>query len=247
MKQVKRLVAFALSMCMLLALMPAPAQAAAVERIPHRDPITVVNPLFAEAGVPEFPAVEESLPPLSTDSSDYTTDTAEAGRILREGLVARTDTITVPYLVPEDADASALIGEIWDEAVAHTGVPVEGDYLSRQWGGYRVSFSSVLLDGSWYFLPTWSMNYKTTAQQEAEMDVAVEALLTELDLEGKTRYEQFSAVYLWMCENITYDYENLEDSSYTLKYTAYAALINKNCGVPGLCGAAVPADAGTGY
>ena len=30
-----------------------------------------------------------------------------------------------------------------------------------------------------------------------------------------------------MCSNITYDYKNLNDPNYTLKFSAYAALINK--------------------
>ena len=35
------------------------------------------------------------------------------------------------------------------------------------------------------------------------------------------------AIYDYICSNVTYDHDNLNDKSYSLKYTAYAALINK--------------------
>lgn len=59
------------------------------------------------------------------------------------------------------------------------------------------------------------------------MDIAVAALLEELDLDGRTDLEKTELIYKYICDNITYDYTNLEDDTYKLKYTAYAALINK--------------------
>ena len=43
----------------------------------------------------------------------------------------------------------------------------------------------------------------------------------------KSDYEKVVAIYDYICDNVTYDYTNLEDDTYDLKYTAYAALINK--------------------
>lgn len=42
-----------------------------------------------------------------------------------------------------------------------------------------------------------------------------------------TDYEKVQVIYDYICSNITYDYANLNDSTYLLKHTAYAALINK--------------------
>ena len=59
------------------------------------------------------------------------------------------------------------------------------------------------------------------------MDSAVATLLGQLNLYGKSDYEKICGIYDWMCANITYDYDNLEDDSYLLMYTAYAALVNR--------------------
>ena len=59
------------------------------------------------------------------------------------------------------------------------------------------------------------------------MDTAVSNLLKSLNVSGKSDYQKVGAVYDYICDNVTYDYDNLEDDSYTLKFTAYAALKNK--------------------
>ena len=59
------------------------------------------------------------------------------------------------------------------------------------------------------------------------MDQAVADLLSSLDLSSKTDYQKIKAIYDYICSNITYDYDNLYDDSYTLKHSSYAALINK--------------------
>ncbi|MCD8314100.1 MAG: InlB B-repeat-containing protein, partial [Firmicutes bacterium] len=40
-----------------------------------------------------------------------------------------------------------------------------------------------------------------------------------------TDYEKISAIYDYICENVTYDYDGLNNDSDVLKYTAYGALI----------------------
>ena len=36
-------------------------------------------------------------------------------------------------------------------------------------------------------------------------------------------YEKLCAFYDYVCENVTYDYDNLENAEYKLKYSAYTA------------------------
>ena len=45
-------------------------------------------------------------------------------------------------------------------------------------------------------------------------------------LSGKSDYEKVKAIHDYICDTVNYDYTNLEDKNYTLKYTAYAALCN---------------------
>lgn len=151
---------------------------------------------------------------------------AEATEQIRKALVNREKTITVLFR-SSNSDYTSASRSVFYNALEHTGEPEEGDYLRWQYGGYSSSISYGNRGSTYYYEVTYSVPYYTTAAQEAELDTAVSKLLDSLDLDGKSDYEKFSAIYQYMCANIEYDYDNLEDDSYDLKYTAYAALINK--------------------
>lgn len=155
---------------------------------------------------------------------EYLTDPAAAGAVLREAMEKRLPTATVLYEADAALSFKEVVAAIRDAAMAHTGQPTEGDYIIWQRG-------SIDANGSYYprgttnqYTIEFTIEYYTTPEQEAWMDTAVAELLGSLSLDGKTDYEKLCAVYDWMCANITYDYANLEDDTYDLKYTAYAAL-----------------------
>lgn len=152
--------------------------------------------------------------------------------IVREAFAARQASIVVGYESAEDY-GEGLGSDILEAALAHTGNAVEGDYLAWQYGGSQISTSTATYtdsDGNvtkYEYTVTYTPAYYTTAEQEAEMDTAVAELLSSLELDGKSDYEKIKAAYDYICANVTYDNANLEDDTYTLKYTAYAALVNK--------------------
>ena len=155
---------------------------------------------------------------------EYLTDPAAAGAVLREAMEKRLPTATVLYEADAALSFEEVVASIREAAMAHTGKPTEGDYIAWQRG-------SIGAGGSYYpggttnqYTIEFTIEYYTTSEQEAWMDTAVTELLSSLDLYGMSDYEKLCAVYDWMCANITYDYANLEDESYDLKYTAYAAL-----------------------
>ena len=165
--------------------------------------------------------------PLS-GAAEYFTTVDEAGAYLREGMEARLPAVIVYYQTDTYTQdiGKALFSSFLDAALQHTGVPTEGDYIRWHYAGYQGNLSGSSSDGIYYLTFTFTFTYNSTADQEAEVDTAVADLLSSLDLSGSS-YENLSAVYDWICQNITYDYENLEDDTYTLKHTAYAALINR--------------------
>ena len=111
--------------------------------------------------------------------------------------------------------------------MAHSGNPLEGDSLKFVWKSYGCSLSGSY-DGTTYYMEViYSIEYLTDFEQETALTAAIENLKEELALEGLSDYEIVKAIYDYMTDNITYDYANLNDASYELKYTAYAALINK--------------------
>ena len=195
--------------------------------------LTFVNPLYEglisaedlnkapETGDAEIAAV---------NAQEYSADEDQLVRQFRAAFKQRSETIQLKYQMSGSAtgdEIKAQASVFCQKAVAHTGVPTEGDYLLLQYGGYQCSMS-YSKDGSYcYVTYTYTMTYYTTAEQESEMDAAAAAVISGLSLDGKTSYEKLSAIYDYICDNITYDYANLNDSSYMLKYTAYAALINK--------------------
>lgn len=134
------------------------------------------------------------------------------------GKVAYSEDIT-------QQDLMDLCRSLLYQAMEHTGVPYEGDYLYSVYDGgrYGVSYHN---DSQWYYVTfRYYPNYSTTVEQEAEVDAAVEALLPQL--RGETDYATFCNLYDWLTSNVSYDYDNLEDTTYKLKYTAYAALIDR--------------------
>ncbi len=234
MKNGYRMISMLLVLSFLLALVPAPAYAAVGPQVPDRVPDqvsrleidTIVNPLYADVYTPVIPERPTGAAPLSTDPSDYLADFEEAAAVLRQGMINRQTEIVVRYRTTE-TDLGKVYSQLLDAAFVHTGEPEAGDYLYRQWGGCGGSVSYGTMDGEIYAAFTYQMVYFTTLEQETAVDTAVAELLDSLELTGKTDYEKYMAVYQWMCGNIVYDYDNLEDDAYTLKYTGYAALMDR--------------------
>lgn len=192
------------------------------------DSVTHVNPIYADV-------IDEADIEKSTDNypsvlfavgkQEYNDTIEEAGAEMRQKLVERVPSIEVTFVA--DFYNQDYFNSIFSEAIKHTGEPTEGDYIAWHYGGWKGGVSYYHSGNKCYMTFKYNMTYYTTAEQEAELDIAVDNLLALLDLEGKDDYQKICAIYDYLCENITYDYDNLNKDEYTLKYSAYAALINK--------------------
>ena len=168
----------------------------------------------------------------------------EAARYIREKAKLRETGIDFEYEgrapggVDDRSKASNEVTDnfrksFWAEFFRHTGIPDEGDYLLWH---YDMRGLSALRSATYNpdlncwdvsITFTFEMDYFTTAEQEAIVTAEVNRVLASLDLDGKTTYEKILTVHDWICSNVSYDYENLNDSSYLLKHSAYAALMNR--------------------
>ena len=166
----------------------------------------------------------------------YCESLEEAGAALRAQLKARQEVCVVGYL-GDNAPAEA---DIWNQALAHTGVPDEGDYLKScikyqaHYANdgftdgyidfqYEINVSSVTEDGLIYTTYTYTVTYRTTAEQEREVDEAAAEVLKRIrtDCEANTLLDIFN----YIC-NIPYDSYHLNnDADYEYEQTAYGALI----------------------
>lgn len=184
------------------------------------------NPLYPEHELTiNVPKYEETNAAKSYNGTYYQS-VASAGKVVRTEMKKRTYYIEVALVLNKTDDPGDYCYDVFDAAVAHTGVPTEGDYLLWQYGGWQCYYSWYDSDGKTYITFEYYMEYYTTASQEAEMDTAIAKLMSSLKLNGKNTYQKIRAMYDYLCENITYDYANLNDKTYMLKHTAYAALIH---------------------
>ena len=151
----------------------------------------------------------------------------EAAADLRGRMTDRENTVVIGFRTDREWDWSDLSREIFAMAVDHTGVPTEGDSLAWAWQSRDIRISVDVLEDVNYVTVAYHLQYYTTAEMERELDGAVEELLCELDLWGKSDYEKIKGIYDYICDHVKYDTAHANQSSYTLKYTPYAALIRK--------------------
>ena len=225
----KRLFSFLLALCMLVSLIPAGAVTAyASENEPAVISVDVpyqVNPVYADIIDVDENEYYASSSPIKTYGIVTYVSESEAVKQLRQAMVNRETSVQINYTT-SNANINQSLHEVFDAAIAHTGNPVEGDYLKFTYGGHE-SHARAYPGDMAKVEATYTISYYTTASQEAALDVEVTKLLDQLDLYDSSDYQKLRGVYEYITKNIRYDYDNLNDNSYHLKHTAYAALMNK--------------------
>ena len=176
------------------------------------------------------PAALEVITQEITVQPTYSTPTpqvyhetiADAAAELRAKMIDREMSIVIG--LKWDSPDEALMTQILDEALRHTGNPKEGDYLLRHYGGCGIGMGGRYSGNDVYLVFTYNiLRYYTTSKQEAEVDAAVVTLLDQLDVWDKSDYEKVKAVYDYICSHVTYDYNGLSGTDYTT-YSAWKAL-----------------------
>ena len=225
----KRLFSFLLALCMLVSLIPAGAVTAyASENEPTVISVDVpyqVNPVYADIIDVDENEYYASSSPIKTYGTVTYVSESEAVKQLRQAMVNRETSVQINYTT-SNANINQSLHEVFDAAIAHTGNPVEGDYLKFTYGGHE-SHARAYPGDMAKVEATYTISYYTTASQEATLDVEVTKLLDQLDLYDSSDYQKLRGIYEYITKNIRYDYDNLNDNSYHLKHTAYAALMNK--------------------
>ena len=239
----KSLAALALALVMSLTLLPVQAMAAEGGLTGKGGLKTVytgeyINPLYADAlgaetsGWSQFKTSIQWVADVQTVADEPYLTEAEAVKELQRQMIAREESITINVRVPSGADLQKKMDAWWQDALAHTSENGSaGDYLRWQYAGYSSSASPS--NGS-----DWKVTYAapkgmtsiwyTDAAQEKNLTSYIQStILPQLALNGKTTYQKVQAIYDWITRNVRYDKKNLDDNSYYLKYTAFAAAINK--------------------
>ena len=210
-----------LALVLLLLCLVIPARA--LEAPVRENTIIYINPLYADT-VTEADLVRPSNNP-TTFASTTVHSKDEAVALIRDAMEQRIQTIT--FSLDSTDHPSDFAMSLLELATEHTGVPTEGDSLRWVYAGAQYGYSYYDYGSSYSTTFTYTVTYYTTAAQESELTAEIEDLLNELNLWNATDYEKICGIYDYICANITYDYDNLNDDSYKLKHTAYAALMDK--------------------
>lgn len=187
-----------------------------------------VNPIYKDV---KSSVVHHDIQTYSLEDVEYTSDQEKLVKIFREKLINRESNIVLYYHCDEEITQeffSNLVHQLFQKAIKHTGNGKEGDYLKWHCQGWTAKATKSGNSNEGYDLNIfYGVSYLSSLEQEEKVDEEVSNLLKSLDLSNKTDYQKVKAIYDYICSNVTYDHDNLNDKSYSLKYTAYAALINK--------------------
>ena len=205
-----------------------PANAFADSSVIHRQ--IHINPLYKDVvDQKQLFSTLNGAPRLYSDTQPQEAGSAdEAAVILRKGMENREARIAIRCPADAITPTDGILDEIVEKAMEETGVPTQGDYIRWTYAGWSGSYSLESDDEGLHYVFVYDCKYYTTAAQEAELSEKIDSVLQSLDINDESSdYDVICAVYDYICANVSYDYDNLNDSEYLLKYTAYAAMINK--------------------
>ena len=161
---------------------------------------------------------------VNTDYDGYATTIAEAGAQLRAGMKSRQKSVIVRFSTTGKKTNPAAT--VYQEAIKHTGVPTEGDYLRFQCDGWSADIGHVTEGNRIYYTIYYNMRYYTTATQEKAVNDKVSKILGSLSLKNASDYKKARLIYDYICRNVAYDYAHSSNKNYMLKYACYGALVN---------------------
>ena len=189
---------------------------------PSSNDITYVDPA-------EEPLVGSDEVPIAQTLDEFA---VLYGQASNEAAAQWETDFSVKYQCSYNDDISIVFSEnlfpLAEENIfPHNGNPTEGDYARWTYSGAGYSISDYE-DSSDALIITFttSTEYYTTKAQEAALTTKLNQVMESLDLDTKTEYEKVKAIFDYIASHVTYDYDNLNNQSYKLKHTAYAALVN---------------------
>ena len=231
----------ALLLALVLSLTLLPAQALAADTAPAQTTYigSYVNPAYAgKIGIPRRQST------LSVQTAQITqpkkagtvyTSEAAAAADLRKQMVSRSEAMSVTLRSFSD-DVETIALNLWNLAMDHVeGSGTTGDYLRWQHTGKSCAMEKTPLASGYQYTFTYTpyteyfdtIWFTTAAQEAALTNYIRNTILPQLSLGGKTTYQKVQAIYNWITANVKYDYSHMNDPTYLLQYSAYAAAVQK--------------------
>ena len=162
----------------------------------------------------------------SETSIIYTTN--EMVTILRQEMVDRETTVELIY---KGTLSSDQITAIYIQAIDHTGVPYEGDYILANMTSHSFTNVSYTENDETYTKVTFTFEWLSTYEMEQEINAKVYEILNNLDLWESSEYDKIKGVYDYITENVRYDlnhdHEVETDYHDNFVHSTYSAIISE--------------------
>ncbi len=211
-----------LFLAMVIPLLLAASVFAAEPKVHYDELPFTVNPIYADIfTAEELQKSWEPSPSASKGAAETASSKEEMVEQLRTGLTNFDPMVEISFNTPELYD----IGDLFDEARAHTGVPNEGDYINYNYSGYSGSLSYYTYSDHYEGTFTYNFTYLHSQQQEIEATAAFEETFNSIHPADGSDYSIALAVYNYLIDTLEYDYEHYRDDSYKLKHSSYSAVV----------------------
>ena len=220
MKRYTRWIAFLLLFCMTIGYLPTkPIQAAGTHTHEHEETAEQLS-IFTD----DIQVFTREIRNGLRAADAVFTNTNDAMLYLRSQMKQRASSVCfrINGMNLNASEVSAL----YNDALAHTGVGDEGDYIKHHRRSVSYSYTNGSDANGLYFQIEYTMTWISTPEMEAEMNTAVPALLNELNLWNKSDYEKVRGVYDYICMNVDYDYD-YDTKPENYEHSAYNALVKK--------------------
>ena len=198
-----------------------------------------INPIYENINIEFSPKRSVKAQTKSSDLVDdeekYTDNKIQFAEDLRDNAINRNNSFLL-YLKTETEEqigeekineyAEELFGLAVSEELAKNSSG--GDYLKWSWYefSYSADWKSFINNEKYtnYIIFDFELIYFTTLDQEEKLDADIQIYVNELGA-NLSDYEKIVRIYDYITTNVKYDNEN--EDSYLLKYSAYAAFENK--------------------
>ena len=200
----------------------------------------IINPLYEDININlQKKTINASTKKTGLDINEeqYNDDMVEIAKIIRDNAINRQTSFSV-YMKTEtneqlnnnmiDEYAKKLFEISTSEELAENSSG--GDYLKWSWYKYSYSANCKTLNENNKYTNYITFNIEfiffTTYEQEKQLDNDIQSYINGLD-KNLSDYEKIKTIYNYITSNVKYDNENLNNESFILKYSAYAAFENK--------------------
>lgn len=168
------------------------------------------------------------------EDEQYHTNLDDVILEVRQKFINRDPSFTVNYEITGDISNDMLIAlshQIYYSAIEETDSGICGDYLKFSYAGKAnlpIHIETPLFSNTHYIKFTFEIPFFTTKEQEDELTAEIDRVIDGFNFTSETTDRQkIDAIYSYLTHNIVYDYKNLNDEDYKLKFTAYAAMMHK--------------------